>query len=162
MLREAERVIDHQVRALEELDDKSEQMITVTIAALAGGVAMGLLLAQESLGLSSPAATLSLGLAGALNLLALGMFLFAYLGGTAHTEVEVGPSIRWLVEKSNDETWDEPTHLVSAISGFTEYDRHNIERMAHATDWRRRGLLVLFGSLFTYGATLLYIARGSI
>lgn len=48
MLREMERVIDHQIRALEEQDDKSEQLIRLVIAALAGGIALGSFLVRGS------------------------------------------------------------------------------------------------------------------
>lgn len=47
MLREQERVIDHQIRALAEQDGNSEHMIKLCVAALAGGVALASVLLRD-------------------------------------------------------------------------------------------------------------------
>lgn len=45
MLREAERVVDRTFRMAEETDDKTEQMMAMGIASLAGGLALASLAA---------------------------------------------------------------------------------------------------------------------
>ena len=43
----AERLLDHQIRAAEDLDDKAEQMIRLAIATMAGAITIAVVVGQE-------------------------------------------------------------------------------------------------------------------
>lgn len=162
MLREAERALDHQVRALEEQDDKSEQLITLGVAAIGGGLALALIALREPSrpgGLPGP---VLFGAASLFNLVAIAMFLNSYIGFFRHVEAHVGPSLDWLKDKSNDPEWSLANHYVSLLSDTANYAKHNLARMLHSTRWRRRGLYWLSASISGYLAASLLIRGGAI
>jgi hypothetical protein len=109
LVRDAERVIDHQVKAMEELDDESEHMLGLGVALLAGGLSIATFLVG---GGSAPhpgwAFFCLLCAAGATNIVAILAFLESYVGFQHGTRLAVGPSIEWLRAKANDPTWSLP------------------------------------------------------
>lgn len=160
LLREAERVIDHQIRALGDLDRKSEQMITLGVAALGGGLAIGLLLVREASGPVGPFVVILL--AALANLVALAMFVNAYVGAPRPSEAHVGPSLNWLQQKANDPDWTGERHYISVLADHATYGGHNLGMMKHAARWRRQGLAWLGGALIGYLASLVFILGGRI
>lgn len=85
MLREQERVINHQIRALAEQDGESKHMIKLCVAALAGGVALASVLLRDPTDVT-PMSILPIGLAAALNLISL-------VGGVRPCHLPAGSSL---------------------------------------------------------------------
>lgn len=156
MLREQERVIDHQVRALEEQDDRSEQMIRLGIAALAGGIALGSLLVRGS---TAPSGRIlaSLAIAAVLNLASIVLVVHAYVGFRRHSEGHVGPDPGWIAEKAMDGSWTLEEHLLSLIVDHPRYSDHNMTVMNRIADRRRKGVYLLLSSLLAYAVGYFYI-----
>jgi hypothetical protein len=80
MLREAERVVDHQMRAAEALDRKTERVIPLGVAALGAGVALAAVASRQVNLPVEPALALAILVPALLNVLALLWRLDAYLG----------------------------------------------------------------------------------
>ena len=159
LLHDAERVIDHQVQAVEELDDKSEHMIGLAVALLAGGLSLATFATSRAN--SHPDAWffwMLLG-AGALNLVAIVAFLESYVGFRHGVEVHVGPSLTWIQAKAQDRTWSVPSHYLSLLSdnGYPAYYKFNLARMLHSAGARRFGLLTLAGSVLLYTVAFVYL-----
>lgn len=161
-LREVERIIDHQARAIEELDDKSEQFITLAVAALAGGIALGAFGVQQLAHGVDALAVALLGVAGGFNLIGLLFIVNSYIGFRQQIEVYVGPDVEWLVQKSNDRDWTLASHYLNVIAGFAGYYQNNLKKMSHSVHWRRRGVYVLVTGVAAYAATFLLILGRSI
>lgn len=93
MLRESERTLDHQVRAMEELDDKSEHMLTLGVAAIGGGVTLASLAVVNIPASIDRSFIVGILVAGILNLGSLLLFAGSYIGFKRHTEVHIGPRL---------------------------------------------------------------------
>lgn len=162
MLRESERTIDQQVRAMEELDDKSEHMLTLGVAALGGGAALATF-AIANARLSVDAVFLAgVFIAGSLNLLALLLLSASYIGFRQHIERHVGPRLAWIAEKSNDATWRLLDHYLSLVMDYPSYEDWNAKRMAASAKKRRYGLNALLLAVLAYGLAFAYILTASI
>lgn len=161
MLREQERVIDHQVRALEELDDKSEHMIRLSMAALAGGVGLASLLLR-GMTPSAEVSLLPLGLAAFLNLVALTAFVDAYVGLKDHRSAQVGPDAGWVAQRAQDEDWSLEAHLLTVVTDHEIFSSHNLTAMERAATRRRFGVHLLLGSMLAYAITYIYMVSGVI
>lgn len=161
MLREQERVIDHQVRAIEELDDKSEHMLRLSIAALAGALTLAsfLLRGPDQV---PPLVLLPFGSAAALNLCALVFLVDAYVGFRHHAEAHVGSDPAWVAERAEDPAWTLEEHLITLIQDSPGFSAHNIQVMERATHRRRLGVYSLLVALVLYVVGYLYILSGVI
>lgn len=159
MLREQERVIDHQVRAIEELDDKSEHMIRLSMAALAGGVGLASLLPRAT-EVTPLIALLPLGIAAGLNLAARIAFVDAYVGFREHAEAHIGPDPSWVARKAQADDWTLERHLLALIADHEGYSAHNGEVMEHTAARRRMGVYVLLASILAYAIGYIYILSG--
>ena len=160
LLGEAERVIDHQAKAMEELDDKSEHMVGLGVALLAGGLSIAtFLIGKDSAPRPDWTFFLLLCAAGAANLAAILAFLESYVGFRHGAQVAVGPSLDWLQTRSLDPTWSLPSHRLSLLSqdGYPAYAQANAETMAHSARARRIGLFLLAAALLLYLAALVEI-----
>ena len=119
MLREAERVLDHEVAAIEQLDQKTSHALTLTIS----GFSLLVLLATLSPTDPTTASLLLLGAGGAANALAALLLTKEY-----HLEpdagVHVGPDPAWL-RAAADVGVQEMEYLDLVLLGFAEYHRHN-------------------------------------
>lgn len=94
LVHDAERVIDHQIQAIEELDDKSEHMISLAVALLAAGVSLATIVVTAN-GAKPHFGFFWVLLAGGLvNLVAIMAFLESYIGFRGGVEVHRGPSLR--------------------------------------------------------------------
>lgn len=145
LLHDAERIIDHQIRAIEELDDKSEHMIGLGVALLAGGLSLATFTVSEGSLDPGPFFLGGMVVAGAANLVALGSFLVSYIGFPRDSEAGTGPSLDWIHSKSCDRDWTYQSHLLSLLSanGYPAYSRVNLGRIEHSMRARRNGLLAL-------------------
>lgn len=153
MLREAERAVDHQVRVMEEQDDKTERVRTLSVAALGGALALATFVRQFA-PLDGP--FLVVFGAGALaNLLALLRFLRAYVA--LPKARATGPDPRWIAEKANESTWSRERHLIALLQNYPAYFDHNAAVLARVVAERLAGLLLLTGSLGAYAAGAIYI-----
>lgn len=157
MVREAERVIDHQVSVLKELDRKSGLVTTVAQALLAGAVILiTLVTAQEVQGVDVPfIALLSSG--GLVNVVALVRSLDAFVGPRQHEAVKVGPDIRWVRRRSQEEGWGATNHRLSVISGLAAYQEDNLGFMGRKLEKVWGTLRLLSAAVGLYAASLLYL-----
>lgn len=156
MLREQERAFRFQVRGLEEEDGKSLRMIQLSIAALAGGVALSTVLLRTP----SPVPSLSvvwIAMAAGLNLLALVIFVDAYVGFSDPSDAYVGPTPAWIAERVEEPTWTLEDHLVAQIERNPSFFQHNLSIVEDATQRRRRGIYLLLSALFAYAGGYIYI-----
>lgn len=155
MLREAERDIDHQIRAIEEEDDKTEQSLALAVAVLAGALALASLVAGQGR-IDRPFLLATAG-GAALNILALLRLLDAYAGLRQTRSVHVGPRLDWLAEKVRDSGWGFADHLSSLIADYANYHAHNAE--VHRDLWRerRRALKTLVAAILAYAIAAFYI-----
>lgn len=162
MVADAERLIDNQVRAAEELDDKAEQMITLAVATLAGALTVALFIGQE------PDITANWGFAGLyavgllLNLIGIVLFIDSYIGIRHPMEMYPAPDIRWLEKKRDDPGWNLESHLSSLISSYAAYSESNVSKMKQSADRRRHGLYLLMGAVSVYAVSILFIVAGTI
>lgn len=137
VIRLQERAVDNQVRALEEHDDRTEQMLKIAISALAGGLAIGAFLAERlggpALGLLVP---LSAG--GIANLIGIAYFLRSYGALVEEITVDVGPSPTWLADTPVRQRWDAPTLKEATVHGYSAYYRRN-QTVVEFNERQRRG-----------------------
>ncbi|SRR5581483_2906540 len=155
MLREAERTLDTQLRAAEELDDKTEQMLTLAVSTLGGEVAILAYVAERhDLGLPVRAA---FGCALGAAFFAVLAFLDAYLGIRRRGQVQAGPNLARLAEVANDPSWSRERHLLSVLRGYALYFEGNARIMMHASRSRQVGLAALAVSTLLAGGTALYL-----
>lgn len=162
MLREAERAIDHQVHAVERLDSKSQQLLNLGVAALAGGLAIATLTTQIPDKATGTLLLFALLLAGLLNILALLFFFEAYVGLRHHPELHVGPQLEWLKAKSLDPYWRPIDHFTSILGDYARYYSWNARQIARSAARRRWGLQALAGGLLLYVAAMSYIVAEAI
>lgn len=157
MIREQERALRLQLRGIEEEDEKSLRMIQLSIAALAGGVALSTVVLRTPGPVSSPSIVWIAAAAG-LNLLALVLFVDAYVGFTNPSDAHIGPTPSWTAEKARDESgWTLERHLLAQIERNPSFFRHNLAVVEGATRRRRKGIYLLLTALFTYAGGYIYI-----
>jgi hypothetical protein len=153
MLREAERVIDHEVQAIEQLDAKTSHALTLAISGITLLVALGTLAGANV----SRSFLVVLALAGVANGAAVHALIRAYHGLRSRGEVSVGPSPVWLadgltVERSLRE------HLDSVLLGYRDYHLHNQAFMSDMKRSRAAGIRLLVLAAFLYGVAALRLA----
>jgi hypothetical protein len=162
MVREAERLVDHQLQAMEELDNKSEQMIKLSVALLAGGAALAGFTIRHLVAYAGGAFLAALGVAATLNGTAIVSFVASYVGLRHQTDAHVGPHPRWLKQKPVDEGWTLALHVGSLIQGYADYSDHNVGRMRTSARRRVRGLALLAAALIGYASAVVSIAARTI
>lgn len=157
MLREAEKIVDHQVQAIEEMDDKAEQMIGIGIGTLGGGLALAAFLADRTgvTGIVAPYSAVAIPLS--LSVAAILFFLESYIGILNPRSAAVGPDLRWIREKSNDSGWGLKDHYLSVLAAYPNFYDANMKKMEHSVTWRRRGLFVLMIAVASYAVGAYYI-----
>lgn len=155
MVREAERAIDHQVRALENLDGKGAQTVTAAQAALAGAVALVAFVIGQAPGPVEPL-TMVLFAAGAVaNVVALVAQMGSARGRTVHDQVRVAPHHAWIEEKAKEQAWELERHLLSVLEGLARYAEGNLALMEIAARRRLHAQRALSMGLGLYGASLI-------
>lgn len=159
MLREAERVLDQQLHALDEMDDKTEQLLAVGVATAGAGIALFAFLAQHGGNGVGPAAQGGWAGAFALNLAALLAFLQAYVGFGARRLPKAGPSPSWIAEKLDDAAWSTRTHVASVVAAYPDYFRDNARVMVREGRAQRVGLALLTFAVLVYAGVAFYVLR---
>lgn len=156
MVRAQERVIEHQAHALEEQDGKSEHMIRLSIAALAGAVALASLLLRGPEAIPTTS-LLPLGIAAGLNLVALILFVDAYVGFRRHPETYIGPDPSWIANRALEAEWPHEKYLSALLQAYPGFFRHNSLVAERTTQRRRAGVYNLLASLLIYAGGYIYI-----
>lgn len=157
MVRESERVIDHQVRAIEEVDRKAAHLTTSAQAALGGGVLLATFVAADVPGRVDLLFLAAFSTGGILNVLSL-THLFGPVRGRERVErIGVGPDPEWVASKSRQTDWDLGVHLLSVLEGLSRYAATNRGMLRRKAVRRYRGLRLLSGALALYAASLMYL-----
>lgn len=157
MARTAERVVDRQVRALEASDEKSQRALTLAVAALAGGLALGSLALERDPGRFEALGGAALVAGGVLNLTALVRLVDAYTGLRGSTSIATGPAVLWLKAKAMDVTWTLADHYRSLIGSLATYEGHNARLLSSAARRRGQGLMLLLFAVALYATAFFYI-----
>lgn len=143
MLREAERAVEHQIHIAAELDDKTEQMITLGVGLVGAEVTAFAYVASRGVAAKGGIVLVAGILAAFVGLVFL---LDAYVGLRRRAFFETGPEIGWVVEKANDETWTEDDHLVAVLRTFPGCIRQNAATIDASSAARKAGLFLLLTS----------------
>ncbi|MEA3200397.1 MAG: hypothetical protein QOE90_1825 [Thermoplasmata archaeon] len=152
ILREAERVLDHQIRSLEELDDKIEQMLALGVGSLAGAFALAAFIASREPRWAGYAAALA---SGALwNCAAV--FYFARGYGIVDREVQakVGPSTGWLAAQAQGPSPNLVEHGRLVVAVLHNSFEDNDETATFIAQQSRKGVRWLAAALMLYGAVV--------
>lgn len=150
LVRQSERAIDHQVRALEELDDKIERMMTIAVSAIGVALALATVVFQAPTLAPGPAFEGSL-LAGiVLNLAALLSLYDGYVGLLRRIEFHVGPRPDTWNRRLKDASWNEEAFLRGMLASSAEYFRFNARTETRKQAARRLGVYLLLLSILPY------------
>lgn len=160
VVRELERYVDHQVRATEEIDDKAEQLIALSVVLFGGAFAVFAL--STSTVSAAVRGFLPVVVAGFLsNTAAFLVLLHGYLGlrEAEAPRVDVSPDPFWVLDRLEEPWWTLQHHYHAVIRGYTVIARRNRSELARLTKQRRRGLylLVLAATLYATGMFILWL-----
>ncbi len=153
---EAARVQDQQFRGIEELDDKSEQILKLGTLLLALGFAMGstfghVIVAKFAVSLWG---AIPLALAFAANIVALFLLGHAYVSlSRRNHRAEATPSLEWLAQQAGDVMAGKlaaAKHYDSIIQGYAGSETINKAHMGRTSRHRKAGLLLLGVALCMY------------
>lgn len=162
MVREAERVIDHQVRVWEGLDAKAEQLMRLALLVLAGAVALATFFVQRP-GVPFDAVFLAIFLgAGLLVVFAILYLLASYAGFRSDRRLSVGPAPAWLVDRSTRSDPSLRDHLRAVLETYRDEYEENRRRMDLAAESRMCGLALLVAGIGAYAAAFIYVVGGAI
>lgn len=157
MVREAERVIDHQARVWEGLDGKAEQLMRLALLALAGAVGLATFLLQmRDVHLDEVFLALFLA-AGFVVVLATLFFVSAYAGIRSDRRFDVGPAPAWLAERSHRRNPALGAHLREVLATYDEDYEANRRRMDLVARSRKRGVLMLVAGIAVYAVGFIYV-----
>ncbi len=157
MVREWERLIDHPVQAMAELNDKAEQMIKLAVALLAAGITLAGYVIQTLPDLVEPWFGVGI-LAGiVLNLSSIAQFLRAYAGAGPHGELHIGPHPAWMMDKTKESDWTLYRHLGSIVRSYGKYSDVNVGKMRDSAVRRTTGLAVMALAATAYAASMSFI-----
>lgn len=156
LLRQAERVIEQQAQAREQLDSKTQEIMAIGLAALGGGVALATFVAEKLVGAPVWPVMGALAAAGLLNLVALGLFIAAYIGFADQVELAIGPDLEWVRQKAEDPSWTREETLLNLIIATPQYAAFNRASGEEAARQRRWGILILGLAVIAYAGIGLY------
>lgn len=162
LVREAERVLDHQVRVWEELDGKAEALMRLGLATLAGAVALATFFLQEP---AVRLGTVFLAIfvaAGFLVVLSVLFFLASYVGLRTDRRLGVGPSPVWLERQAQRPANGLAAHHEAVLAVHRTDFESNRRRMDLAVESRRRGSLLLTAGVLLYAAGFIYVVGATI
>lgn len=163
MVREGERVLDIQGESYRSLDEKSQQAVGLALATLGGLFALATFVSDAATRGFDAAAWFLISTAAGLNVLALWLFIDAYIGlGPIRGRRAIVPSLSWLEEKARSGTWTLKSHYLSLLQNFPRCYSLNQAVIERAIQRRRWGLLCLFGSLGCAATAFLYVLRTGI
>ena len=159
--RQVERVLDHQVHALGDELRRTESMIRLGVATLAGTIAVtGLLLSAGAR--PDALAAWAFGASILMVLMALAWWLDVTTGPDRPHGIRVGPDPSALAERLDHEGWSSASLLASTISEAALHHGQNGRLLASLARRRSRGTLWLFGGVVLHLAALAFIAGGRI
>lgn len=161
MVRESERLIDHQLQAMEQLDDKAEHMVGLSVALLAGGVALVGFMIQNLPDRIGFWFALGVSCGVILNLGSIASFLRSYVGIAPHTELHVTPHPTWMLEKVHDEQWSLWRHLGSLVRSYAKYSDVNVAKMRASGIYRAHGTALL-ALATTFYSTSMFLILGRV
>lgn len=157
MKRDAERILDHQVQAMEKLDEKAALFLRFGVVLLVAGVGLVSFLLQIAPSRVGIGIFLSVVSGALLNLAGLFLLSVSYLGGTQGERIAFGPSAYWLKTKSQDADWTRRQQLVSVLNAAPGYVAHNIKRISTSARRVFLGLALVFMSALFYATPMIYI-----
>ena len=157
MLHQAQRAVDHQIRALEELDDKIEHMMTIAGTGVALGIGFAALGIQGGSPSPSPWFPRFLAAAVALDVLAILVLYGAYAGFVRRYELHVGPNPAAWLAKVHDAGFRENAFFRGMLSSLAKYFQFNSRTLARKLRRRDLGVAFLFVSILPYVAALFFI-----
>lgn len=163
ILLELRRLMDHSIRAIEEVDDKVELLLGVSIALLGTGLGITGGLLSGSFGVTGTPTTVALGLLFAgvgLNGTGSLLLLHGYVGLTPGTarRVRTGPDPQWLASVAEEVDWDIEAVRAALVKGYRHYLRTARAGLDHLGRLRRLALhAVLAGTAAYLAATLMMV-----
>lgn len=148
-VREAERVQDLELGAMTEWDNRTQTLITLASAALAGGFALGAFLggtlcASDRLLLLLPA------IGGVASLIAMVLFVQSYTGIWSKHIYYATPSTKDLLNKAKDDSWSLDHHRSAFLLAAAKASTKNDELLNTAGRFRRYGLIALVVAAGSY------------
>ena len=164
LARETERILDLQVKAFERAEDKSDRLISLSLAVLGGGLSLATLALALALALGGRGSwreAVGLGpmsLGAAFNLGSLVLFLRASPGLLEHHDVRLGPAPSALARRALDKTWELADHYLNFIDAMADCHVENLANLARAVTARQRGLRLLLCAIGAYALAVLFIA----
>lgn len=163
VLHHLERLLDHHLRAVEEMDDQMELLLGLAVAVLGGGA---VLLPGEVLATGWPpgsglwpAAILLLSGAALAAASAL-VLLHGYVGltRTSAPRVPAGPRADWLVAMALDPSWDREHLRYGLLGGFRDALEQVDGELRRKAGLRRSAIYALLGAPATYLAAILMVS----
>lgn len=155
MLRECELGLQQQIEIMKELDDKTEQMVTLGVAILGAEVAGTALLLRES----RSGAAWFLAAAVALGIMGLLVLVDAYVGWSRAGRAATGPSLAWIAEKAQDPEWTEARHLAATIGAYPSFAATNEVDLRRRVIAHRRSVGCLLASVVVAAGGGVYLLR---
>lgn len=149
--RQSERVIDHQLRASEELDRKLEHLSTLGVASVGGGFAIGAFLTTQAEPSAVQFAPLLVGVL--LNVVAIAYFMRGYGSLKESIEIGAGPDPSWLAEKAREPGQPMGSHVLVVIRGLAQAFEENRQVVAFVSAQRKKGARLLLGGVGFYVIT---------
>jgi len=161
LAREAERIIDVQLRAFERAEDRSDRLMSVSLAVLGGGLSVGAFVSAGDLPLTRDVALSLVVVGAAFNLASFLLFLRASPGLLEHHDARPGPAPSVLARRAANKTWGLADHYQVLIDAMAECHVENLANLAHALIARKRGLRLVLCAIGSYAFALFLIAGSS-
>lgn len=161
-IRTSERILDHQIRMWGEMEDKAEQLMGLSLATLAGAVALTTLFVQVPDVTLDGAFFVAFLAAGMSVVLALLMVLASYVGLRADRRVALGPAPAWLRDRLHDNVPDDAVYQFGILDVYADSYRENRDNMDLARTVARRAIRSLVVGVGLYVAAFIYLVGGTI
>lgn len=160
--RTSERILDHQIRMWGEMEDKAEHLMRLSLATLAGAVALTTLFVQvPDVTLDGAFFVLFLA-AGVSVVVALLMVLTSYVGLRADRRVALGPAPAWLRDRLGDSPRDDAAYQLGILDVYADSFRENREKMDLARTVSRRAIRSLVVGVALSTGAFIYLVGGTI
>lgn len=162
MVRASERVLDHQIRVWEELDDKAEEVMRLGLATLAGAVALATLFVREP-GLALDPLFFGLFVTGgAFVVAAVLTVLTSYVGIRADRGVGLGPTPQWTLDRVAAYLGEPLRFHGALLAVYADAFLDNEEKMNLAGRRRLWGIRGLVADVIVLTTAFIYLVGGAI